>query len=209
MIEQPALKPICCGQFAKWVAQTPSLQYFYCEACKQEVIPDRKQDTETQLDWGGEVMPKYGSSNVHINDGTATTAPASPNLTGMPPSSWTPGTINKLYPGAGPTVGGAKLPVTDEELDKMVKDALTDADGDESIFDYFPGNWGADIRTVFGADCNKVTVKRTKPWGLDYTGDGDLTTCTWIMITDGSHHVYREVTRTFKTSRLKSSSGNP
>lgn len=35
-MNQPNHTPNCCNQPAKWVEQTPSLAYFYCEKCKTE-----------------------------------------------------------------------------------------------------------------------------------------------------------------------------
>lgn len=37
-LQEPDVKPNCCGQQAKWVCQSPTLHYFYCEKCKKEVL---------------------------------------------------------------------------------------------------------------------------------------------------------------------------
>lgn len=38
-LEEPAYKPLCCGQTSRWIVQTPTLHYFYCDVCKDEVDP--------------------------------------------------------------------------------------------------------------------------------------------------------------------------
>lgn len=43
-LQEPSFKPICCGQQSKWVVQTPSLHYFYCEVCKKEVSEKSADD---------------------------------------------------------------------------------------------------------------------------------------------------------------------
>lgn len=32
------MTPICCGQDAKWIMQSISLQYWFCKECKNEVV---------------------------------------------------------------------------------------------------------------------------------------------------------------------------
>ena len=57
MNEEPLHAPYCCGVRAKWVVQTPSLAYFYCETCKTEPDAKTKQlPFSGYSDWGGTKM---------------------------------------------------------------------------------------------------------------------------------------------------------
>ena len=38
-LEKPAYSPLCCGDESTWVCHSPTLHYFYCQKCKDEVDP--------------------------------------------------------------------------------------------------------------------------------------------------------------------------
>lgn len=57
--EHPELTPFCCSKLAKWVVHGPSLAYFYCGECKNEVLPISVSEKEPSL-FGLEVPDPQG-----------------------------------------------------------------------------------------------------------------------------------------------------
>ncbi len=37
--DEPTYKPMCCGELSTWICHSPTLHYFYCYKCKDEVDP--------------------------------------------------------------------------------------------------------------------------------------------------------------------------
>ena len=158
MVNEPALKPICCGQFAKWVEVSHSLKYHYCEVCKNEVVVNKRTDSKEHLDWGNlfdELGYPKSTSKVHGGTDASGLAP----MLGGGAQTSVP-TLPK----------GAKINPTNDELDQMVKDALKNSVDDDTLgYDYFPGNWGADLRKKYTPELTnpdvgvRVQVLKTLP----------------------------------------------
>ncbi len=54
-LKEPEHKPICCNQTSSWVVQTPTLHYFYCKVCKDEVDPVK----------GGKILTAYSDEHLY------------------------------------------------------------------------------------------------------------------------------------------------
>lgn len=47
---KPKKGPTCCGQDAVWTSISPRIEYWYCKACKNEVLINDQNKKSLELD---------------------------------------------------------------------------------------------------------------------------------------------------------------